>query len=58
MFTAVSVGESGNKSIKAWPSSKDCVRLGSSGIEPTKKGKKYIIPLRSEGKIQLEDSPD
>jgi len=33
-FTAFSVGELGNKSIKAWPSPKDCVRLGSSGIEP------------------------
>ena len=43
MFTAVSVGESGNKSIKAWPSSKDCVRLGSSGIEPTKKGKNILF---------------
>ena len=34
LFTAFSVGELGNKSIKAWPSSKDCVKLGSSGIEP------------------------
>ena len=50
-----SVGELGNKSIKAWPSSKDCVRLGSSGIEPTKKEK--ITLSRSESKIQLENSP-
>lgn len=38
-FTAFRVGELGNKSIKAWPSSKDWVRLGSSGIEPTRKEK-------------------
>ena len=37
VFTAFSVGELGNKSIKAWLSSKGCIRLGSSGIEPTKK---------------------
>ena len=35
MFIALSVVELGNKSIMAWPPSKDCIRLGSSGIEPT-----------------------
>ena len=38
-LTALRVGELGNKSIKAWPCSKDCAKLGSSGIEPEKKGK-------------------
>ena len=44
-FTAFSVGELGNKSMKAWPSPKDCIRLGSSGIETTKKEKKYSIKI-------------
>ena len=42
-FTAFSVGELGNKSIKAWPSSKDCVKLGSSGIEPEEMEKKHPL---------------
>ena len=54
IFTAFSVGASGNKSIEAWLSSKDCVRLGSSGIEPTLQ-KKNILS-RSESRISLEDS--
>ena len=45
MFIALSVGELGNKSITAWPPSKDCIRLGSSGIEPTKKEKKYSFKV-------------
>ena len=55
MFTAFSVDELGNKSKKARLSAKDCVRLGSSGIEPTKKAKKNIL-LRTESKELLEDS--
>ena len=58
MFAALCVNELGNKSINfslALPSSKDCIRLGSSGIKPIKKGKNIV--LRSESKIQLEDSP-
>jgi len=47
-FTAFSVGELGNKSIKAWPSSKDCARLGSNGIEPEKSEKKlYFEDLKA-----------
>ena len=44
IFTAFSVGASGNKSM-AWLSSKVCVRLGSGGIEPTiyKKGNKLFF---------------
>ena len=55
IFTALSVGELGKKSIKAWPSSKDCIR--SSEVEPTctKKGKNILS--RSESKIQLKDFP-
>ena len=51
IFTALSVGEVGKKSIKAWPSSRDCNR--SSEVEPTytKKGKNILS--RSESKIQL-----
>ena len=33
------VSELGNKSLTAWHSSKDCVGLGSSGIEPAKEEK-------------------
>ena len=55
MFTALSVAEMKNKSIMAWPSPADCLRLGSSRIEPTKREK--IILSRSESKIELEDSP-
>ena len=54
-FTAFSVGELRNKSTMAWPSPADCVRLGSSRIEPTKR-QKIILP-RSDSKIELEDSP-
>ena len=45
IFTAFIVGESGSKSIKAWLSSKKCVTLGSSGIEPAlqNKGKKIFF---------------
>ena len=46
-FTAFSVGELGNKSIKAWPSSKDCARLGSNGIEPEKSEKKNFEDLKA-----------
>ena len=53
-FTAFSVGELGNKLIKAWPSSMDCVKLGSSGMEPEEKEK--IILWRSESNRQLEDT--
>lgn len=40
VLTAFSVGELGNRSIKAWPSSKDRARLGSNGIEPKRKEEK------------------
>ena len=46
-FTAFSVGELGNKSIKAWPSSRDCVKLGSSGMEPEKKEKLSFEDLKA-----------
>ena len=51
LFIAVSVGELqvGSKSIKAWLSSKDCIRLRTSEKEPIKKDK--IIIFRSESKI-------
>ena len=51
LFTAVSVGELhvGSKSVKAWLSSKDCIRLGISEKEPIEKDK--IIIFRSESKI-------
>ena len=49
LLTAVGVAEFGNKLIKAWLSSKDCVRLGSSEIEPIKKEKNILS--RSESKI-------
>ena len=48
MFTALCVSELGNKSINfslALPSSKDCIRLGSSGIKPIKKEKKYCFKV-------------
>ena len=38
-----SVAESGNKSIKAWLSSKDCVRLGSRRKEPTLPERKKLF---------------
>ena len=47
MFTAFNVGELGNKSIKACPSSKDCVRLGSSGIEPTRRRKLFFQDMKA-----------
>ena len=43
IFTTFCDGESGNKSIKAWLPSKDCVRLGSSGIEPTLQKRKKLF---------------
>ena len=49
MFTAFSVGEFENKSIKTWLSSEDRITLGSSEIEPIKKKKKILS--RSERKI-------
>ena len=39
----------GSKSIKAWLSSKDCIRLGTGEKEPIKKDK--LIIFRFESKI-------
>ena len=50
-FTASNVGELGNKSIKAWPSSKDCARLGSNGIEPEKEKKLSFEDLKSDNAL-------
>ena len=47
LFTAVSVVELGNKSIKAWMSSKDCVRLGSSEIQAITKEKIFFQDLKA-----------
>ena len=47
LLTAVGVAEYGNKSIKDWRSSKDCITLGSSEIEPIKKEKIIFQDLKA-----------
>ena len=45
VFAAFSASELENKSIEAWPSSQDCVKLESCEMEPAKKEDKITDDL-------------